>query len=152
MEAGDASVGRVEDELRDALREAGLGWLLDEVDRTIAEGRPVVRGRKGERRPFTLEFDARDGEVTAEDFTASERVELILDALRRTLVDAPDLADETARLLAESESGASPAVVFVDPASDEERRAFPTPEQRQRGRDAAARLRDALTEIERRVK
>src|SRR3954467_2247115 len=94
MEAGKTRVGLIEEELREALREAELSWLLEEVDRTIVEGRPVVRGKKGERREFTLEFDARDGEVTAEDFTANERVLLILDAIRRTLVDAPELADE----------------------------------------------------------
>jgi hypothetical protein len=149
MEAWNTRVGQVEDELRGALRQAGLDWLLEEVDRTIAEGRPVVRGRRGEHRPFTLEFDARDGEVTAEEFTPSERIQLILDAVRRTLADAPALAEEAAQLL--SVPNADPSVTFVDPASNEERRSFPSRAQRERARDSAVRLEEILTEIEREV-
>src|SRR4051794_39133067 len=99
MAAGEARIAAVERELREALTAAQLDWLLAEVDRTIAEGRAVVRGRRGERRPFGPEFDIREGEVTAEAFTTTERVQLIIEALRRTLVEAPALAEEASQLL-----------------------------------------------------
>lgn len=149
MEAGDTREATIERELREALREAQLQWLLEEVDRTIAEGRAVVIGRRGERLPFGPEFDAREGEVTAEAFTTEERIQLIVDALRRTLVDAPALAESASRLIAGDDSAIE--VVFLDPVSGDRRRDVPSADQRTAANAAAADLQAVLMEIERSI-
>jgi hypothetical protein len=137
---------QLETELREALREAGLDWLLAQVDRTIAEGRAVVvAGPRREQMPFTGEFDARDREVTAEPFSVGERVELLLSALERTLVQAPALAEETQRLLVVDGEAAS--VSFADPATGDVVRVLPDAAHRDAAREAAGRLSNLVEQI-----
>lgn len=132
------------------MRQAGLDWMLSELDRAFAEGRAVVRSRQGTREPFGPEFDVRDAEVTADRYTATERTQLLIDALRRTLVDAPALANETVELL--STEHAIERVAFIDPASGETRRAFPDESELARGRADASRLNRILNDIERQLR
>jgi hypothetical protein len=146
VESGEARAEALERELREALRQAGLDWMLDEIDRAVAEGRAVVRSRQGEREPFGPEFDIRDAEVTADRYTAAERTQLLIDALRRTLIDAPALADETMELL--SAERPIERVEFVDPASGETRRAFPDERERAVARNEAGRLSRILDDVE----
>lgn len=145
MEASEIRAERLESELREALSQAGLDWMLDEVDRAVAEGRAVLRTRRGEREAFGPELDTRDAEVTAESYTAAERSKLLVDALRRTLVDAPALADETIELLSGEQL---PEIAFVDPATGEIKRTFPDENERARARVEAARLSRLLHDIE----
>lgn len=146
MEAGEVRAAALERELRSALEQAGLDWMLDELDRAFAEGRAVIRSRQGKREPFGPEFDTRDGEVTADSYTAVERTQLLIDALRRTLVDAPALADETIEML--SPELPIERVAFIDPASSETRRVFPDENERARGREEAGQLSRILDDVE----
>jgi hypothetical protein len=150
VEASEARAVALERELRNALRQAGLAWMLDEIDRAVAEGRAVVRSRRGEREPFGPEFDIRDAEVTADRYTAKERTQLLIDALRRTLVDAPALADETVEML--STERTIERLAFVDPASGETRRAFPDESERATARAEADRLNRILEDVERQLR
>jgi hypothetical protein len=119
--------------------------MLDEIDRAVTEDRAIVR-LQGERQPFGPEFDMRDAEVTADSYTAAERTQLLIDALRRTLVDAPALADETVEML--STGRPIERVAFIDPGSGETRRAFPDESERARARAEADRLDRILEDVE----
>jgi hypothetical protein len=141
--ASNAEIDTIERTLRDLLQSLGLDWLLAEIDLTVAEGRAVVR-RKGGDEPFSGEFDAGKGEVTAEPYSAADRVGLIIDALQRTLVEAPALIDETERLLTDPGATSPPEIHFAHPATGEEEWVFPVAAEREQARRAAQELSELL--------
>jgi len=124
---------RIEIRLRALLEETDLEWVLDEVDEAIAEGVPeegILRRRpqKG-RRPreqdlwadaaedYTilhsrqidsgeLEASRKSGTlvITTRPMTVRERVLLLLDAVRRVVIELPAIESETLDLL-KAESG-----------------------------------------------
>lgn len=104
MEEREAA--EMETELRQLLREAGLDPVVDEVDATIVEGKSVVEKRK-------IDTAGPSDELVAIDYTATERYELLLEAVRRALVEpAAFEASAEARLVA---AAGAASISFVDP-------------------------------------
>ncbi|MCC3314882.1 hypothetical protein [Nocardia africana] len=115
----------VETEIRSVISDSSLAWLLDDVDDAIAAGIPqekVLRRRRGavqqsEDADVALyqvfdpeaisskeyETSRKQGTlvITTRPMTDAERVEVLLEALRRVLVELPDIELETLRILQE---------------------------------------------------
>jgi len=124
---------RVEEQLREALQDTVLSWVLDDVDAAIAAGVPEekILRRRPQRRgdgPYAVspalaaaryevvdsrelgsaEYEASRKRgtlvIASRPMTDEERVLLLLDAVRRVLVELPETELESLRTLrAESE-------------------------------------------------
>ncbi|MET9803380.1 hypothetical protein [Streptomyces sp. NPDC006368] len=119
---------RTEQELREALQGTALAWVLDDVDAAIAAGVPEekILRRRPQRRgeesrgatpaAAALRYEAVDRNLLgASEYEASrkrgtlviatramtdqERVQLLLDAVRRVLVELPEIELETLKTL-----------------------------------------------------
>lgn len=130
----EAELRRVEEELREVLRDTVLAWVLDDVDAAIAAGVPEEKILR--RRPQRRGDDARDatpalaaaryevvdrivlgfGEyeasrkrgtlvIATRAMTDHERVQLILDALQRVLVELPEIELETLKMVQNEPEG-----------------------------------------------
>ncbi|MFD3676105.1 hypothetical protein [Streptomyces sp. NPDC058613] len=117
-----------EQELREALQGTALAWVLDDVDAAIAAGVPEekILRRRAQRRgddprdasPAVaaaryevvdrsmlgfVEFEASRKRgtlvIATRAMTDQERVQLLLDAVRRVLVELPEIELETLKLL-----------------------------------------------------
>ncbi|TCC16280.1 hypothetical protein [Kribbella sindirgiensis] len=131
----DAELLQIEEQLRTLLEGTDLEWVLDEVDEAIAEGVPeegILRRRPRKARPpreqdlwsdaaeeymilnlrqiesGELEASRKSGTlvVTTRPMTVRERVLLLLDAVRRVIVELPAIEAETLDLL-QAEPGRS---------------------------------------------
>ena len=130
----DEELREVETYLRNAAADAGLGWILQQADESMAEGRPTfgesspttVRRQSTSRqdrfpvpRPPEEELDVTRAPRTTDSggsaqaapakttptshpLSARERVDVLIGALERLLVDLPKVHDAT---LNELESG-----------------------------------------------
>jgi hypothetical protein len=158
---------RVEQEIRDTLADTALEWVLDEVDAAIAAGVPeekILRRRANrgsddrrsaspaaeaaryetvERRmlsPEAFEASRKGGTlvIATRPMADSERVELLLDALRRVIVELPEIELETLKTL------------YAAPESDEGTRhevhdvAFEPEENARHRRERSAVLADRM--------
>lgn len=110
----------VERRLREIARESGLGWAIDQADEWIAEGitedegSPPRRGynswngRGGLSSGYGYEFEGVRGwsaprrALTLSDWSVSERVGILIDALLRVLTDLPAIEREMKKNLAPS--------------------------------------------------
>ncbi|MFK4111703.1 hypothetical protein [Streptomyces sp. NPDC002176] len=135
-----------EQQLRESLQDTSLSWVLDDVDAAIAAGVPeekILRRRqqrRGDDSPATspaaaaARYEVVDrmlglGEyeshrkggtlvIATRAMTDEERVQLLLDAVRRVLVDLPEMEQEvlkTLRTEPEGDAGSrsmAEAVVF----------------------------------------
>ncbi|GAB2920288.1 hypothetical protein [Streptomyces mayteni] len=119
---------RVEQQLREALQDTALSWVLDDVDAAIAAGVPeekILRRRqqrRGEDSPATspaaaaaryevvdrsalghVEYEASRKRgtlvIATRAMTDEERVQLILEAVRRVLVELPEMELEVLKTL-----------------------------------------------------
>jgi hypothetical protein len=125
--------------LRVEAREAGLGWLLDEIDEASALGVTEVkplrqRTRRGQTtyEELTPAERAGPGRRRAEEFlsrrpmTRVERVDALLDGLTRVLVDLDDIAKAAVEQLNElpdrSPSDEEPAVAESAPRETQQTR------------------------------
>ncbi|MER7211997.1 hypothetical protein ABT340_33495 [Streptosporangium sp. NPDC000239] len=116
---------RTEQVLRDVLTESQLEWVLDEVDSTIAAGVPEekvlqrrsVRGNNTDdyglaaealvtevrQNAGSAEYEAlrKRGSlvITTRSMTVRERVQLLHDALRRVLIELPEIEEEAMKVL-----------------------------------------------------
>ncbi|MFI6345173.1 hypothetical protein [Streptomyces sp. NPDC050560] len=139
---------RVEQRLRETLRDTALAWVLDDVDAAIAAGVPeekILRRRTSRRAGHVQGTDtasvtnryevveSREVDAGAHDaprkhgtlviatraMTDEERVQLLLDAVRRVLVELPEMEVASLKVLGsepESDSGSravAEAVVFA---------------------------------------
>ncbi|WP_143121170.1 hypothetical protein [Streptosporangium canum] len=136
----------LEQQLRTLLVEEGFAWILQQVDETIAAGKPedvsVTKRRRSPRDQRSwepryptdeLSFEVRITEtvttpVAAESprnfvqtntYTAAERASLILQAIRSVLVDMPKAHKEQVALLTQ---GSAPLVTSVEFLQDENAR------------------------------
>ncbi|WP_433179921.1 hypothetical protein [Actinoallomurus sp. CA-150999] len=120
---------RAEQDIRNTLTDTGLEWVLDEVDAAIAAGVPEERILRRQtqrggphRQPMspraaaaeyvTLDREQLSGDeyessrkrgtlvITTRAMTDQERLELLLDALRRVLIEVPDIEGEITKTLA----------------------------------------------------
>jgi len=107
----------VEDLLRDVIRSAGLDWLIDELDAAIATGVAEEKLLQRRRGTSTEEYEAlavaevgtdtfhrslKRGAsvvVTTRPMSAQERTELHLDALRRLVIELPEIEVETLKVM-----------------------------------------------------
>ncbi|WP_305779812.1 hypothetical protein [Nocardia nova] len=134
----------VEDEIRSMISDSSLAWLLDEVDDAIAAGIPEEKLLRRQRRAVgrsdqeaeaalykvidtasvhdaEYETSRKQGTlvIATRPMTDQERVEVLLEALRRVLVELPEIELETLRTLREvpeSDDGdrsAAETVTFV---------------------------------------
>ena len=105
----------LDSQLRSSLREHGLDWITREVDQTIQLGKPAMQvieeqseiyGDEG----YLIILDDNSSSrspgrkkrvkvPTTTPFRPDEKLELILDALDRTLVAIPEMADHVASVL-----------------------------------------------------
>ncbi len=128
---------RLEQQLREALQDTTLSWVLDDVDAAIAAGVPeekILRRRqqrRGDDSPATspaaaaaryevvdrsmlglgeYESSRKGGTlvIATRAMTDEERVQLLLDAVKRVLVDLPEMELEVLKTL-RSEPEATPA-------------------------------------------
>ncbi|MGW7397278.1 hypothetical protein ACWGH7_12330 [Streptomyces cyaneofuscatus] len=125
---------RTEQELREALDGTALAWVLDDVDAAIAAGVPEekILRRRPQRRgdepraatpaAAALRYEAVDrnllgvGEyeasrkrgtlvIATRAMTDQERVQLLLDAVRRVFVELPEIELETLKALRAESDG-----------------------------------------------
>ncbi|KNB52486.1 hypothetical protein [Streptomyces caatingaensis] len=148
---------RVEQQLREALRDTALSWVLDDVDAAIAAGVPeekILRRRPQRRGDDTyaaspisvaaryevvdrselghveIEASRKRGTlvIATRAMTDEERVQLLLNAMRRVLVELPEIELESLKTLragAEGDAGSrsiAEAVVFEPDESAQSRR------------------------------
>ncbi len=168
---------RVEQEIRDTLAGTDLEWVLDEVDAAIAAGVPeekILRRRQNrgnddrqspaaeaaryetvERRmlsPEAFEASRKRGTlvIATRPMVDLERVQLLLDALRRVLVELPEIALDTLKTLrssAEADAGFRNEVhdVSFEPEEDgRHRRERPAVLGDRVSRERRERIRDLL--------
>lgn len=137
----EAELLQVDNQLRGLLEGTELEWVLDEVDEAIAEGVPeegILRRRSTKGRPAreqdlwaaaaedytiltSLQIDSGELEasrksgtlvITTRPMTVQERVMLLLDAIRRVVVELPAVEAETLDRLQSDSGRAVEAVVF----------------------------------------
>ncbi|WP_051777512.1 hypothetical protein [Streptomyces violaceorubidus] len=125
---------RVEGKLREALQDTALSWALDDVDAAIAAGVPeekILRRRqqrRGDNLPATspaaaaaryevvdrsmlglgeYESSRKGGTlvIATRAMTEEERVQLLLDAVKRVLVDLPEMELEVLKTLRSEPEG-----------------------------------------------
>jgi hypothetical protein len=108
----EQDVPEVDRELRSALRGAGLGRVVDEVDATIAEGRSRVEKRK-------IDIGGPSEELVAIEYSVRERYLLLLDATRRAVVE-PTAFEASAEQRLFDRAGAT-SITFVDPEGEQVR-------------------------------
>lgn len=151
----DSELRRVDRELRGLLAGTDLQWVLDEVDEAIADGVSEERilhhrrgkGRRGgERREEDLRVAASEdytvaraegGEleasrrggalvITTRPMTLRERVLLLLEAVRRVVIELPEIEEETLMVLrrtpADEELRAPVETVAFEPEEEQRRR------------------------------
>ncbi len=110
----DQEAIRVYEKLGASLRNAGLGWLVDEVAAEIRHGKPEERKLKvrpsDENEPVLLTLeDEGQRRTTARfvgsaEYTANERLNLLLTAIERATVHVVAMEQDVAQLLARSRS------------------------------------------------
>jgi hypothetical protein len=111
----------LESELRAVLVEAGMGWVVAQVAETVAEGRYVVKPRRGHEKlspdaPVEIvekASDTRRGDIGTRPFTAKERLQILAEAAAAALTQAPELEAAIEQELIEEEPEIE-AVEFVD--------------------------------------
>ncbi|MEV4399997.1 hypothetical protein [Nonomuraea sp. NPDC049607] len=133
----------LEQQLRTLLAEAGLSWVLQQVDDAVAEGnseevrlkaqRARPRGRYGDEEaifihdevvyervsiPSHREPDGARIHITTRPYTTAERVQLLIAALRRLLIDLPRVQQEQVKLLS-LHQGDAPRVEGIQFLRDE---------------------------------
>ncbi|WP_030932185.1 hypothetical protein [Streptomyces sp. NRRL S-646] len=148
---------RVEQQLREALQDSALSWVLDDVDAAIAAGVPeekILRRRPQRRGDDTYaaspasaaaryevvnrsEFGSVEYEASRKRGTLviatramsdEERVQLLLDAVKRVLVELPEMELESLKMLRiepEGDTGSrsiAEAVVFEPDENAQSRR------------------------------
>ncbi|MEV3954333.1 hypothetical protein [Streptomyces albogriseolus] len=168
----ESDLRELEDGLRSIIRSAGLAWLLDELDATIAAGvaeekllrrrsRSIADGPEGyetimvaEESPDAYRRSIQRGAtlvVTTRPMTSRERAELFLEALRRLLLELPRIEDEALKIMADSGSQERVPIRSVRFAPDESLSG-----RRDQGRELSRRLteeeHDGLKDFFKRVK
>ena len=87
------------DELRTALRKAGLAWIAEQVEQTVELGKPVTKEADASEFIDDLVAGQRRGRkrlqefVTTEPYSYAERLHLLLDAIERVTA-LPDFERE----------------------------------------------------------
>lgn len=115
----------LEDQLRAALSGGGLEWVVQQVDELVSEGVFEVM-RKQKHAPAVREevkrpSDVRRGDSSVRPYTATERVELLVNSARRALEDDEQLETAVAELLLEPVDQDKPArgrLEFFDERSE----------------------------------
>jgi hypothetical protein len=137
MTEGEATA--VEEELRAVVAEAGLQWVLDQVDEFVLEGKPEFKlfrgGRGDETEAYVRELTTKRGVPRSEPYTAAERVSLLLEALERITSQPLELEAEITALVMEDD--ALDDVAWVDELEREPRRSVLEAEERDRSARAA---------------
>ena len=122
----------VEEELRAVVAEAGLQWVLDQVDEFVLEGKPefkLFRGARGdESEPYVRELTTKRGVPRSEPYKPSERLSLLLEALER--ITSQPLEFETDINAAVKRDDTLEDVVWVDELEREPRKSVLEAEQR----------------------
>ncbi|GAA3152338.1 hypothetical protein [Nonomuraea roseoviolacea] len=132
----------LEQQLRTLLAEEGFAWILEQVDETIAAGKPEDvsvkkrtrparrRGSGGSRhqthtysigiQPTETNFlitpvasESPGSHIKTNTYTAAERASLILQAVRSVLVDIPKVHKEQLVLLSRESSASVSSVAFL---------------------------------------
>ena len=97
----------VEDQLRVVLSEAGLQWVLDQVDEFVLEGKSEFKPLKGaqgdETEPYVKELTKRRGVPRSEPYLAAERLVILIEALDRITVQPSQLEKEIAAFLSDDD-------------------------------------------------
>ena len=140
----------VEEQLRAVLTEAGLQWVLDQVDEFVLEGKPEfkrIRGARGdEPEPFVRELTTKRGVPRSEPYAAAERVALLLEAIERITSQPLQLEADVAA--AATQDDVLDDVVWVDELDREPMRSAMDTERRDRtARTASAELHTILTQL-----
>jgi hypothetical protein len=146
----EGEAAAVEEELRAVVAEAGLQWVLDQVDAFALEGKPEfkrVRGARGdETEAYVRELTTKRGVPRSEPYTASERVSLLLEALERITSQPLQLEAEISASVMKDD--ALDDVAWVDELEREPRRSALEAEQRdQIARAAHEELRPVLAQL-----
>jgi hypothetical protein len=157
----DSEALTIYNELRGVLAETGFSWVLDEVDGEVRLGKTEAkRIRISERdapSDFLLRTETRYGKPTtftgSVEYTAHERLGLLIDALEHASVDVAELHEAAVHILTQASSAGHAErsiteILFIDPITGESRESS-TPETRQRLSAASARLRPLLQELRR---
>ena len=138
MTEGEATA--VEEELRDVVAEAGLQWVLDQVDEFVLEGKPEFRRFRGARgdesEAYVRDLTIKRGVPRSEPYTPSERVSLLLEAIARITSQPLEFeAEISATVVGDA---ALDDVAWIDELEREPRRSVLEAEQRDQSTRAAA--------------
>ncbi len=150
----------VERRLREILRENGLEWVLEQVDEAIRGGKFGQREATTlkeyyEEAELYLSLDGRfatkgRAKLTAiEDYSARERIRLLIDATEQAAVVSTYMASEASQRLGELRNGNGPArIKFV---ADDDAEELPTDltevDERSQDADRLRELLDALRDM-----
>jgi hypothetical protein len=144
----------VDEALREQLDELGLDWIAQQVDEAIREERmvPVQPTQASDYGAIPWEpsprvrFEAHKA-YTTEPYTLEQRVELLIQGIRRAFSDYAEVESAIAAFLAHSEQEFSPRVLqFVDDTDTIPSQTFDTEVTLNR-RLAISRLLDSLDEL-----
>jgi hypothetical protein len=129
----DPELVELEERLRRLLAAVNLDWLLPEIDATIAEGvilqktveeeygDATIYEVRGERPTTRRRPRRRQVRVTSRPLNRRERVQVVIDAIRRVGVDGPRMEQAMlTHLSAIEESAHAPQLRSVDFLPDEE--------------------------------
>lgn len=146
----DAEATAVEEDLRAVVAEAGLQWVLDQVDDFVLEGKPEFkrfRGARGdETETYVRELTTKRGVPRSEPYTASERVSLLLEAIDRIISQPQEFEAEISAAVMKDDT--LDDVAWVDELEREPRRsAIEAEQQDQTARTARRELRPVLTQL-----
>jgi hypothetical protein len=146
----EGEAAAVEEELRGVVAEAGLQWVLDQVDDFVLEGKPEFRRFRGARgdesEPYVRELTTKRGVPRSEPYTPSERVSLLLEAIERITSQPLEFEAEISTYVLSD--AALDDVAWIDELEREPRRSVLEAEQRdQSTRAAVEELRPVLAQL-----
>jgi hypothetical protein len=127
MPISEMETRRLFEKLANQLREAGASTLVDQVIDEIAQGKQIVYKTVARRRPTKQLQRAEGDEIYVErgrgreyaetlDYSAPERLELLLEALERAVLDAQQVESDLLKHY--------PRVRFVPEQQEENVRSF----------------------------
>lgn len=149
MPISEVEARRLFEKLATQLREAGASTLVDQVIDEIAQGKQIVYKTVGRRRAARDLQRAEADEIYVErgrkreyaetlDYSAHERLDLLLEALERAILDARDIESDLLKHY--------PKVRFVPEQQEENARSFELSGIAKHDREAE-RLRTLITDL-----
>ena len=120
-------------ELLEALRSCGLDWVARQVQDQVRLGKPTIKSVTPSQERQSDRFADNSQEASGsgsrrkqkrsatEDYSASERLELVIEAIRTVIVDSFEIQDELINILNNKEPDMMPIMFEPEEFEDSER-------------------------------